>query len=258
MCKPYYRSRRALGDYLARSDSLKAASQISNFAETIRRFSRALAAIDGILESLRDMRTRRNDSDSEGTTAIVLPILELQEEHFLYRVVEHAADESVQDGEALDLKLSALLAAQAAIAAIFLAKDWPGFAGALVFTVLTVLTIVSLRLKPYRRAPRAARFGADYITNPKAVRDKVILDKIDAIRYNDNLVANKSKGFKWLLWATVVALVVFLGTDAYNGYRNEHSGTTQAAASREQQGFGSAHKQPGRNSLRASRKRRTP
>jgi len=198
-----------------------------------------------VLESARGKGTLDDDADNDKAAAIVLPLLELQEEQFLYRVVEHAADECVLDGEALDFKLSALLAAQAAIAAIFLAKDWPGFAGALVFTVLTVLSIMSLRLRPYKRVPRAARFAGDYIRNPKRVRDSVILEKIDAIRYNDDLVASKSKWFKWLLWATVAALVVFLAVDGYNGLKNEHRGTTPTAFRPEQPGVSPGHKQPG-------------
>jgi hypothetical protein len=187
--------------------------------------------------------------------AITVPILEIQEDHFSYRVVEHAADESVQDGEALDLKLSALLAAQAAIAAIFSGKDWSGFAGASVFTALTILTIASLRLRRYKRAPNAARFGADYFRNPKAVRDKVMLDKLDAIKYNDDLVANKSAWFKWLLWATLAAFVAFLTLDGYNGFKNGYSETTPTAACGQQQGPNRTSKSADRNCVTPPRKR---
>ncbi len=135
-----------------------------------------------------------------------------------------------------------------------LAKDWPGFAGALAFTVLTVLTLISLSLRPYRRAPRAARFAGDYIRNPKRVRDSVILEKINAIHYNDDLVASKSRSFKWLLWVTVAALVVFLALDGYNGFKNEHRGTPPTAVRREQQGTSPGHKQP-RDRLGPSGKR---
>lgn len=90
--------------------------------------------------------------------SFLVPILALREKHFVYSVVEHAADESVRDGETVDVKLSALLAAQAAIPAIFLDKQGWYLIAAVIFTGLTIFSICSLRTRRYRRAPNPAYF----------------------------------------------------------------------------------------------------
>jgi hypothetical protein len=200
----------------------------------LRDWSLFLSQVNTLLERLSP--NRQEAKSSSASEEIALPLLELQEEQFFYRVIEHAADESVKDGEALDVKLSALLAAQAAITAIFLDKGWPYFWAALTFSILTIFSIVSLRLRSYQRAPKAALFAVDYLQNPRATRSQVIADKVDAISHNESLLARRARSFTLLLIATILALLVFLGMDGYNGIKHGHPGKTQTAV---------GHREPG-------------
>jgi hypothetical protein len=154
----------------------------------------------------------------------------------LYRVVEHSADESIHDGEALDFKISALLAAQAAIAAIFIEKGWSYIGAAFAFTLLTGASMLSLRLWRYGRAPEARLFAEDFIKNQAAARKGAILSKLQAIDANERLVGLRSLWFNILLIATIVALVVFLGWYGYNGYENGHRTSTQGTVCRQSPG----------------------
>jgi hypothetical protein len=217
-------------------------------AELLQQLSRTLSRIDHALDWISN--SKNNDTEMRQTVeAIALPLLELQEKQFFYSVIEHAADESAHDGEALDFKFSALLAAQAAIAAIFLDKEGPYFWAAITFTILTITSIVSLRLQTYQRAPNPGRFAIDFIDDSKAARDRAIVAKLDAITHNENLVKRKGRWFTGLLIATVVAFLVFLSWAGYNGVANGHSGATQATACQQQPGAGAAHKAAGGDCL---------
>ena len=160
--------------------------------------------------------------------AITVPILELQEDHFLYRVVEHEADETIHDGEALDFKVCALLAAQAAIAAIFLGKS-PYNVASFVFIALAIMSLLSLRLWTYGRAPKARLFAGDFIQDQKAARENAIVSKLEAIDANKRLLHGRGLGYTGLLIATVLALVVFSSLYGYNNYENGHRANHQRA-----------------------------
>ena len=158
----------------------------------------------------------------------------------MYHVVEHAADESAHDIEALDIKIAALLAAQAAIAAIFIEKGWTYVYGAVAFFVLTGGSMASLWLWKYKRAPNARTFVKDFVANQRAVRKGTILSKLDAIDANETLVRKRNLWYKVLLAATIIALLASLMLYEYNGYEDGHRKITTGAVQGQQPGPGSA------------------
>jgi hypothetical protein len=193
-----------------------------------------------VLGCLTNSKDDAGPGEATAAKTIVLPLLELQQEHFLYHVIEHAADESVHDGEALDFKISALLAAQAAVAAIFIAKGWAFVLAAGAFTILALTSILSLQLWKYRRAPIPERFATDYLRDSRGARTKTILDKLASIDHNEALVAKRSIWYTWLLRATAAALLVSLVWYVYNGYEDGLRKTPPGPAAGQQSRLGPA------------------
>lgn len=215
----------------------------------LHEFDRALRRINAALEGYLSEGDGVPQA-SQLATDITVPLLERQEDQFLYHVVEHAADESVKDGEALDIKISALLAAQAAIAAIFIEKGWQYVAGAVVFAVLTGASMASLWLWKYQRAPNARTFVEDFIENQKAVRAGTILSKLAAIDRNERLVGNRNICYMVLLPVTIAVLLASLGWYEYNSYENGYRANAAGAVQGQPSGPGSpCPGKPPRNSV---------
>lgn len=172
-----------------------------------------------------------------------VPLLQLQEDHFLYSVVEHALDESLRDGEALDFKIAALLAAQAAIAAIFLGKGSAYDYAAIGFVALTIVSLLSLLLRAYGGAPNAPRFATDFVRDQKAARESAIVSKVEIINANERLLKSRSVAYTLLLVLTVIGLLCVLGLVAYNRIENGHRTVTEGALQRESPRPGGPHQE---------------
>lgn len=164
-------------------------------SEALLRIDRRLLGINSVLERIANRADGDESAIKEIARTVVLPILQQQNEHFLYEVVEHAASEVARDADALDLKISALLAAQAAIAAIFIEKGFTFISVASVFVLLSLASMLSLRLWGYERAPDVQGFVVDFIENPKVGRLGAIRAKLAAARRSEQLLQRRGGWF---------------------------------------------------------------